>query len=220
MRKADHRGRQRLRARRRLRDGAGLRHPPGLRRGRCFGQPEINLGIMPGWGGTQRLARTTSLGFAKELILTGRNVDGRRGARARAGAGRATARGAAAEGAGDGRRRSRRRARSPSPTPRTPPTARCTATSAPNLVHEADLFSILFSTEDAKEGLAPSPRSARPASAVPNGGGRGRSAPLRGSPRPGPASRPPRSRSTRPSRPGREPAPGSSEPGRCARWRP
>jgi enoyl-CoA hydratase len=36
-----------------------------------LGQPEINLGIIPGWGGTQRLARTTSLGFAKELVLTG-----------------------------------------------------------------------------------------------------------------------------------------------------
>ena len=37
-----------------------------------FGQPEVNLGIMPGWGGTQRLARATSPGFAKELIFTGR----------------------------------------------------------------------------------------------------------------------------------------------------
>lgn len=39
-----------------------------------FGQPEVNLGIVPGWGGTQRLARLTSLGFAKEVILTGRPV--------------------------------------------------------------------------------------------------------------------------------------------------
>jgi enoyl-CoA hydratase len=39
-----------------------------------FGQPEITLGILPGWGGTQRLARATSPGFAKELILTGRMV--------------------------------------------------------------------------------------------------------------------------------------------------
>jgi enoyl-CoA hydratase len=37
-----------------------------------FGLPEVNLGIMPGWGGTQRLARATSPGFAKELIFTGR----------------------------------------------------------------------------------------------------------------------------------------------------
>jgi enoyl-CoA hydratase len=37
-----------------------------------FGQLEINLGIMPGWGGTQRLSRICGPGFAKELIYTGR----------------------------------------------------------------------------------------------------------------------------------------------------
>ena len=40
-----------------------------------LGQPEINLGIIPGWGGSQRLARATTLGYAKELIYTGRIVD-------------------------------------------------------------------------------------------------------------------------------------------------
>jgi enoyl-CoA hydratase len=40
-----------------------------------LGQPEVGLGIFPGWGGTLRLARTTSLGFAKELIFTGRVVE-------------------------------------------------------------------------------------------------------------------------------------------------
>ncbi len=40
-----------------------------------LGQPEINLGIVPGWGGTQRLARVCGIGVAKELIFTGRAVD-------------------------------------------------------------------------------------------------------------------------------------------------
>jgi len=39
-----------------------------------LGQPEVNLGIIPGWGGTQRLARLCGLGVAKELIFTGRLV--------------------------------------------------------------------------------------------------------------------------------------------------
>ncbi len=40
-----------------------------------LGQPEVNLAIIPGWGGTQRLARVCGLGVAKDLILTGRTID-------------------------------------------------------------------------------------------------------------------------------------------------
>jgi enoyl-CoA hydratase len=40
-----------------------------------LGQPEINLGIVPGWGGTQRLARVCGIGIAKDLIYTGRTID-------------------------------------------------------------------------------------------------------------------------------------------------
>lgn len=39
-----------------------------------FAQPEVSLGIPPGWGGTQRLPRIVGLGIASELIFTGRRV--------------------------------------------------------------------------------------------------------------------------------------------------
>lgn len=39
-----------------------------------FGQPEVGLGITPGFGGTQRLARIVPVGIAKEIIYGGRNI--------------------------------------------------------------------------------------------------------------------------------------------------
>ena len=118
-----------------------------------LGQPEINLGIIPGWGGTQRLARATTIGFAKELILTGRTVD----------AAEAQRRGlvnavyepeelmaksleTAASSRSSARSRSRRR--------RLPPTARSRATTRTTSRREADHFGELFASEDAKEGLS------------------------------------------------------------------
>ncbi len=152
MREGDDRRGQRLRARRRLRAGAGLRHPLRLDDRARLGQPEINLGIIPGWGGTQRLARATTLGFAKELIFTGRIVD----------ADEALRRGlvdAVVE--------------PEELMPKALETARLIATKSPlalavakeacnralqgdhaaNLASEADRFAVLFSSDDAKEGL-------------------------------------------------------------------
>jgi enoyl-CoA hydratase len=118
-----------------------------------LGQPEINLGLMPGWGGTQRLARLCGIGLAKELILTGRTV----------GAEEALQRGlvSAVFEPGD-------------LIQRTLETARLIASKSSlalafakeavnlavqgshehNLTQEASLFSMLFSTEDAHEGMA------------------------------------------------------------------
>ncbi len=40
-----------------------------------FGQPEVKLGVIPGYGGTQRLARLVGKGRALDLCLTGRSID-------------------------------------------------------------------------------------------------------------------------------------------------
>jgi enoyl-CoA hydratase len=40
-----------------------------------FGQPEVNLGLLPGFGGTSRLVRRVGPGWARELVLSGEPID-------------------------------------------------------------------------------------------------------------------------------------------------
>lgn len=39
-----------------------------------FGLPEVTIGLFPGWGGTQRMARLVGKGIAKELVFTGKQI--------------------------------------------------------------------------------------------------------------------------------------------------
>ena len=119
-----------------------------------LGQPEINLGIIPGWGGTQRLARVCGVGFAKELIFTGRIV----------GAEEALRRGLvnAVFEPGELVERALEIARliaSKGPLAVAEAKAACNAAlgggeHGDNLSDEARRFGELFATEDAREGLA------------------------------------------------------------------
>src|SRR3954470_1558683 len=117
-----------------------------------FGQPEINLGIIPGWGGTQRLARATNIGYAKELILTGRMVD----------ADEALERGLVQHVYPIGELMARAMELAQQMASKSPVALYYAKESTNralhgdiggNLVHEADLYSLMFSTEDAKEGM-------------------------------------------------------------------
>src|SRR5690606_10361395 len=47
-----------------------------------FGQPEIKLGVIPGWGGTQRLPRAVGKAKAMDLVLTARMMDAEEAERA------------------------------------------------------------------------------------------------------------------------------------------
>jgi enoyl-CoA hydratase len=117
-----------------------------------LGQPEINLGIIPGWGGTQRLARATTLGFAKELILTGRTV----------GADEALERGLVNAVTEPEELLSRVMETALQLAAKSPLALEAakqavnralTGDHAENLAREADRFGELFASQDAKEGL-------------------------------------------------------------------
>jgi enoyl-CoA hydratase/carnithine racemase len=115
-----------------------------------IGQPEIDLGIIPGWGGTQRLARICGVGVARDLILTGRAVDAEEALRL----------GLVGELADDPLARAldlaAALARKSAPALAAAKRAVSLALGvdhAANLAAEAELFGELFGGADAKEGL-------------------------------------------------------------------
>jgi enoyl-CoA hydratase len=117
-----------------------------------LGQPEINLGIIPGWGGTQRLPRATTEAYAKELIFTGRTVDADEAER------RGLVNGVFEPG--DLMEKTVETARllaAKSPLALAAAKAACNAAlqgdHARNLEAEADAFGNLFASDDAKEGM-------------------------------------------------------------------
>jgi enoyl-CoA hydratase len=115
-----------------------------------LGQPEINLGIVPGWGGTQRLARICGIGVAKELVFSGRTVDAEEALRI----GLVTA---IADPVLDRALETARELATKSPVALSLAKRLCNLTlgidHAGALETEATEFGDLFASEDAKEGL-------------------------------------------------------------------
>jgi enoyl-CoA hydratase len=117
-----------------------------------FGQPEINVGLMPGAGGTARLTRAVGKSVAMDLVLSGRTIDGwealRRGLVARVAprelvVGEAIALGA--EYAAKPRLSTR--------LAKEAVTRAAETTVAEGVEHERRLFYLLFASEDAHEGM-------------------------------------------------------------------
>ncbi|GAB4164243.1 MAG: enoyl-CoA hydratase-related protein [Geothermobacteraceae bacterium] len=118
-----------------------------------LGQPEVNLGIIPGWAGTQRLPRLVGKGIAKQLLITGEMVP----------AERAREIGLVNEVYPDDELldAARRMARTIADKPQV--AVRLIKEAVDNglemeseraFEYEADLFGLCFATEDQKEGMA------------------------------------------------------------------
>ena len=118
-----------------------------------FGQPEVNLGLIPGAGGTQRLPRAVGKAKAMDLILTGRFLDAREAEQAGL-----VARVAAKEAWLEEARRAARQIAEKGPV--AVRLAKETVNRAFDTTLEVGLdlerkaFNVVLSTEDAQEGLS------------------------------------------------------------------
>lgn len=118
-----------------------------------FGQPEIDLGVIPGIGGTQRLVRAIGLYKAADLILTGRRMP----AAEAESAGLVSRVVPASELAAETEKLATRMASRSLPALRAAKAALRAALETPlaeGLAAEATQFAALFDTEDQKEGMA------------------------------------------------------------------
>ena len=117
-----------------------------------FGQPEVNLGVIPGFGGTLRLARLVGKGRAKELIFTGDMVDAQEAYRIGL-ANRSWQPRTCLPQRAAWRSRLPQRVRLPCVLPRNLWTMVWRWISTAPVAFESDLFGLCFSTADQKEGM-------------------------------------------------------------------
>ena len=121
--------------------------------GATFGQPEINLGVIPGMGGTQRLIRAVGYYKAAELVLSGRLIGAEEAERI----GLVSRLVPASDLLAEAEKLARTIASKSLPSVYAAKAALDAAMETPlaeGLAHEKQAFAALFDTEDQKEGMA------------------------------------------------------------------
>jgi len=118
-----------------------------------FGQPEINLGVMPGIGGTQRLVRAVGKSKAMDLCLTGRMMDAEEAERSGL-VSRVVAADALMETALEAAEKIASQSRFAAMMTKETINVAFETTLSQGLQYERRLFQSMFTTQDQKEGMA------------------------------------------------------------------